>query len=567
MTKKLLSLLVAALMVLALVPMGSLAFGLSPDKGFTRVAGRDVVTVTLTAGDVWGDGSGYQMLLDADAAAYGSIIPETGGLTSSGDASADTYAEFEYKIPENADGSCSTTNIVLENSVTITIPAGTYDWCITNPTPGDRIWIASEKGTAGGGRVDDFVFEGGHTYEFVVSLGSDGHDRVDLVYDGEEIEEPHHPIPDGALDGYYFENDYEFDHIYVLDLDGDSYGWGTVATGDLSSLTPYEGDQCVYSASYYGGALTPDNWLIFDTPTVPSTGMTVTFWARGYGSNTWCKEHFAAYAITEADIMDENFPNNLTSLTPVLTEQEATLTWTEYTVNLSAYAGQDVMFAIRHFNCTDMYYLFVDQVEFWGVADDPGTETYEVTFVDGLTNEVIDTVEVNEGEDATPPEAPVHPGYTFDHWEGDYTNVTDDVTVTAVYTLNSYTLTIEYCNEDGEEIAPAYTAQIPYGTDYEVPSPEIDGYTTEMTVVSGTMPAENVEIKVTYTAVEVPPAGLPGDVNCDGKVNMADLSALSAYMLGKAELSAEGLANADVSGDGNVDARDLPLIYQLTLEN
>ena len=81
------------------------------------------------------------------------------------------------------------------------------------------------------------------------------------------------------------------------------------------------------------------------------------------------------------------------------------------------------------------------------------------------------------------------------------------------------------------------------------------------------MPAEDVEVKVIYTAVVVPPAGLPGDVNCDGKVNMADLSALSAYMLGKAELTPQGLINADVSGDGNVDARDLPLIYQLTLEN
>ena len=46
--------------------------------------------VTLTADDVWGDGSGYQMLLDADANAYGTIIPATGPLTSSGNADAAT---------------------------------------------------------------------------------------------------------------------------------------------------------------------------------------------------------------------------------------------------------------------------------------------------------------------------------------------------------------------------------------------------------------------------------------------------------------------------------------------
>ena len=114
--------------------------------------------VTLTAGDVWQDGSGYQMLLDADAAAYGAIIPETGPLTSGGDVSADIYAEFEYKIPENADGALATANIVMNNSVTITIPAGTYDWCITNPTPGDRMWIASTNGTVGG-RADDANYD------------------------------------------------------------------------------------------------------------------------------------------------------------------------------------------------------------------------------------------------------------------------------------------------------------------------------------------------------------------------------------------------------------------------
>ena len=84
-------------------------------------------SVTLTAGDVWQDGSGYQMLLDADATAYGTIIPEQGGLTSSGAADAATYAEFEYKIPENADGALTTQNIVIDASVTILIPAGTYD--------------------------------------------------------------------------------------------------------------------------------------------------------------------------------------------------------------------------------------------------------------------------------------------------------------------------------------------------------------------------------------------------------------------------------------------------------
>ena len=126
-------------------------------------------SITLAAGNVWNDGSGYQMLLDADHNTYGSIIPATGALTTSGDVPASTYAEFEYKIPENADGALTTTNIILDGQATILVPAGTYDWCITNPTPEDRMWIASEQGDVQG-RYDNYVFEAGLSYVFTVTL-------------------------------------------------------------------------------------------------------------------------------------------------------------------------------------------------------------------------------------------------------------------------------------------------------------------------------------------------------------------------------------------------------------
>lgn len=122
--------------------------------------------VTLTAGDVWGDGSGYQMLIDSNATAFGTTIPTTGPLTASGDASAATYAEFEWKIPTNADGAMTSANIVMNSTITIEIPAGTYDYCITNPTPADRIWIAGGENS----RADNFTFLDGVEYTFTVAL-------------------------------------------------------------------------------------------------------------------------------------------------------------------------------------------------------------------------------------------------------------------------------------------------------------------------------------------------------------------------------------------------------------
>lgn len=149
-------------------------------------ADPDFATVTLTAGDVWGDGSGYQLLLDADATAYAAV--SNNGLA------AVSYDEYEYKIPENADYSTETSNVVFENSVTIKIPAGTYDYIITNPSPSDKVYIA------GGGKGDDYVFEKGHVYEFSVARSGSG-DNVTIAIDGEEIV-PETPsvveLPEGA---------------------------------------------------------------------------------------------------------------------------------------------------------------------------------------------------------------------------------------------------------------------------------------------------------------------------------------------------------------------------------
>ncbi|MBQ5958084.1 MAG: DUF2436 domain-containing protein [Bacteroidales bacterium] len=129
----------------------------------------ELVTVILTAGDVWGDGSGYQMLLDADATAYDNF--STDGISD--------YSIFEYLIPTNADYDAGTSNIVVNNSVSIQIPAGTYDCFIANPTPDDQVYVAGTSGNVGG-RIDNYEFVAGKTYEFVPSRYGTG-DGVDVT--------------------------------------------------------------------------------------------------------------------------------------------------------------------------------------------------------------------------------------------------------------------------------------------------------------------------------------------------------------------------------------------------
>ena len=171
--RRLLGALLALVLALALLPAAALA-----DGGMTTI-------VLSVPQDVWEDSSGYQMLLDADHNTFGRIIPESGPLARNADSTPEVYAEFEYKIPGNADPFRDTLNAIKEGSGTIVIPAGTYDWCITNPTPDENVWIAADRGDAPA-RADDYVFEAGKTYIFELrKVGN--YDGVFLTIEDTEV--------------------------------------------------------------------------------------------------------------------------------------------------------------------------------------------------------------------------------------------------------------------------------------------------------------------------------------------------------------------------------------------
>ena len=359
-------------------------------------------SVTLTAGNVWDDGTGYQMLLDEDAIAYGTIIPETGGLTTSGDASADVYAEFEYKIPENADGAMTTQNIVLDNSITILIPAGVYDWCITNPTPGDRVWIASANGSVGG-RADDFEFASGAAYEFVVSLGGQN-DQVDLIIDdptapaiptdltvdavsvdgttaniawtpGENNASWNlrwRPYVDPALVGAnWFMNIDNYNDVagqfMILDADGDGENWSLWYADDAQYDVCFGSES--YSSSTYS-ALTPDNWLI-----TPEVGMGGTLKFKTWNYSASYPDQIAVYYAPANWETTDDFIQISDVIVPGTTPEE-------YEFDLSEYEGMGVI-AFRHFGVSDMWRIMVGYIE---VVLPDAPEIPDWTFVENVEN-------------------------------------------------------------------------------------------------------------------------------------------------------------------------------------
>lgn len=128
-------------------------------------------TVVLTAGDVWGDGTGYQLLIDADNQRY---------LENFGPPCGSQYTQWEYTIPVNAYASDDA--VVVNDSQSIEIPAGTYSYLVLNPNCGTSYGeniVASAACDIP--EIDDFVFEAGKTYTFSITHHPSDFDCVTIT--------------------------------------------------------------------------------------------------------------------------------------------------------------------------------------------------------------------------------------------------------------------------------------------------------------------------------------------------------------------------------------------------
>ena len=153
-----------------------------------------------------------------------------------------------------------------------------------------------------------------------------------------------------------FDNGVIPDGWTVIDSDGDGNNW-EIANPQFTNHT---GAGCIASASYINnvGAVTPDNWLIAPAVTFSAGAQqpTLSWWAIGQDAS-YASEHYAVYvSTTGATVAD------FTATTPVY-EGESTGDYENHTVDLSAYVGQTIYIAFRHYNVTDMFWLNLDDIE------------------------------------------------------------------------------------------------------------------------------------------------------------------------------------------------------------
>lgn len=79
--------------------------------------------------------------------------------------------------------------------------------------------------------------------------------------------------------------------------------------------------------------------------------------------------------------------------------------------------------------------------------------SYTVTFMDGKT--VLKTEKVQHGSAATAPEVPEQDGKTFSKWDKGFSKVTSDLTINAVYDVDTFTVTFK----DGEQVLETQTVE------------------------------------------------------------------------------------------------------------
>ncbi len=340
------------------------------------------------------DGDGYNWVLDTECeSAYG-YDQSNAGFNGSHMILSGSYHKTAGAL--HPDNYLVSPKVTLRSGSTFSFWAGSQDYqypaehfgvFVSDNDTSDwtmvQEWTMTAKGASGnrGAGRDGNTRDQGNWHQYTVDLSAyagekyiairhfDCSDQFFLNVDNIRLGDPE----PGTSFSQNFNNSVLPEGWTTIDADGDGYNWvltnQMAAYGYSASNDGHYGTVGMTSGSYHGsvGPLTPDNYLV--TPKVNLVqGSTFSFWACAQDAD-YPAEHFGVY-------VSDNGTSGWTMV------QEWTMTakgasgnkgngrdgntrdignWYQYTVDLSAYAGEKYI-AIRHFNCSDEFFLEVDDI-------------------------------------------------------------------------------------------------------------------------------------------------------------------------------------------------------------
>ncbi|MBU4539042.1 MAG: choice-of-anchor J domain-containing protein [Weeksellaceae bacterium] len=142
----------------------------------------------------------------------------------------------------------------------------------------------------------------------------------------------------------------------IGDRDGDSETWEFLdaTANEVDSFQGY----FAASFSWYWDAFTPDNILTSPSILLPASDDLELSFKVASGDEELYDEHYAVYVIpanstftgAETPVFEETLDGGYLDAAKVIN------------VDVSSFSGQEVKIVFRHFNCTDIFYIGIDDI-------------------------------------------------------------------------------------------------------------------------------------------------------------------------------------------------------------
>jgi hypothetical protein len=158
-----------------------------------------------------------------------------------------------------------------------------------------------------------------------------------------------------------------------VDQDGDTHEWDFVDISNLASPVSTQGEVAI-SESYNNtnGVYFPDNYLISPAINLSSQSGTinVSFKLGSAENTTYFAEYVSVYVVTSTNIATINASTPIHSEALTLPSQMSTFNY-----DISSFAGQNnVRLVFRHHNCSDEFYLILDDINVSATGPNPVTD-------------------------------------------------------------------------------------------------------------------------------------------------------------------------------------------------
>ncbi|MDX9847705.1 MAG: choice-of-anchor J domain-containing protein [Tenuifilaceae bacterium] len=235
-----------------------------------------------------------------------------------------------------------------------------------------------------------------------------------------------------------------------IDKDGDNLKWFSY----IAEGAAHTGDKCAGSASWDDNkALRPDNWLITPPIEITHDNFILDYYV-GAQDPDWVAEKYGIFI--------SNKTANPSDFVEVFSEVLQGASWVNRQVDLSNFLGDIIYIAFRHYDCTDMFYIKIDDVLIAGGGEEPSHQARIHTFgfeeegvfsisIDALTDNAAEIrVQVKDFVDITSltPEFTISAGATIGYTPETAMDFTEPVAFTVTsesgQTVNVYTVVVTY---------------------------------------------------------------------------------------------------------------------------